>query len=723
MSSRFPNINPRKLFVRTPFSYEKLPSADSQTSSPLFGAPSLKSWTKRNPFSDRLRRPRMSFARIVMLLVAAVLLTSMIATGIVRKHRWSSDHRKEGQQKFRYHWEHYPKLSGVWNGIRTIVPYNDWVPEQEYIIKAETNGPENPVRQKWPPMSKDHKEPPIDPIPFNPYPDTSSVEYLSQYEKVETCFLDQEEKVDLPDIYAYPGIPQNYTAPFFGSIEEMGMNHKVCFDRFGRFGPYGYSYSREEGGLGMSSKSEQAGADKIWSWEKKIDYRNVDWGSAQKRCYEKNKIRFRKNDTEAKEEKSEDDPPEKKKLPRHAYILRTWTGYKYSDYQILTIRAMINELALKSGGEYDVHFLLHVKDDSLPIWSSEEVYRKTIQDNLPKEFWGMATLWSEQQMKMYYPEPFPNNVYNHAKAPVHSVYRSAHFAMQWFAQVRGEYDFYWNWEMDMRLSGSYYEFNNRIGEWAKNQPRKGIWERSSRYYIPALHGSWKNFTELVEEETFNSDEQPVWGPPKFENTGMLPSPQEAYPKDLYLNDNYEWGRGEDADIITFNPIFDPAKTNWVFRDDVSGYDLELPEPPRRCAIITVSRLSKRLLDLMHRETYHMKHHMFPEMWPPSVAFHHGLKAVYAPHEVYFDHNWPLENIDGVFNHPPKPTDSVFGWGEHNQLGNSFYYNAGFSSELWRRWLGSRENGKGGTEEEEAGSGRLCIRQTLFHPVKHEQGAD
>lgn len=607
-----------------------------------------------------------------------------------------------------------PRLRGLFNGVRTIVPYGDWVSEQAFVKYSQSPNPEDNIKQKWPPLDKEHKEPPLDPVPFNPYPDFTSVDYLKTHDPVEQCYLDEEEKMDLPDIYAYPGLPQNQTAPFFGSYEELGMNDKVCFDRFGRFGPYGYSYPRDQGGFDLAGKSEKAGADKIWSWEKKIDYRRVNWSKAQKRCHEKNKVRFDKNATQAG-----NDQPAKKKLPRHAYILRTWTGYKYSDYQILTIRAMINELALKSGGEYDVHFLLHVKDDSIPIWSSEEVYQKTIQDNLPEEFWGMATLWSEQQMKMYYPEPFPNNVYNHAKAPVHSVYRSAHFAMQWFSQVHPEYDFYWNWEMDLRLSGHYYEFNTKIGDWAKRQPRKGLWERSSRYYIPELHGSWKNFTEMVEEEMYNSDEKPVWGPPKFEHTGMLEHPQEVIPNTTYLSDNYEWGVGEDADLITFNPIFDPAKTNWVFRDDVSGYDLELPEPPRRCAIITVSRLSKRLLDLMHRETYLMKHHMFPEMWPPTVAFHHGLKAVYAPHAVYFDHNWPLESIDGTFNHPPKPTDSVFGWGEHNQLGNSFYYNAGFSSELWRRWLGGKEYDQGGPAHEESGSGRLCIRSTLFHPVKHE----
>ncbi|KAF2276579.1 uncharacterized protein EI97DRAFT_450363 [Westerdykella ornata] len=723
--SRF-QINARKLLsVRTSrFNYEKLPGAESQASSPLFSSPYFRSWKQRNQWPNRLQRPRLSFARVVTLIITALLLTSMLATGLYRRHLRDRD-RGKGEERKLYHWEHYPKLSGFYSGIRNLVSYEDWVSEQDFVSHSTSSNPEDNIKPKAP-ERKENKEPPKDPIVFNPYPDFTSEEYLKTYEKVEPCYLDDEDKVETPDIYAYPGIPQNMTAPFFGSYEELGMNEKVCFDRFGRFGPYGYSYSREEGGLGMSGKSESAGADKIWATEKKVDWRNVDWGKAQKRCYEKNKIRFKSNETEAKENKDgEGAQPAKKKLPRHAYILRTWTGYKYSDYQILTIRAMINELAIKSGGEYDVHFLLHVKDDSIPIWSSHEIYQKTIQENLPKEFWGMATLWSEQQMRMYYPEPFPNNVYNHAKAPVHSVYRSAHFALQWFAQYHPEYDFYWNWEMDLRFSGHYYEFNNRIGEWAKRQPRKGMWERSSRYYIPSLHGSWHNFTEMIEEETFNSDEKPVWGPPKFEHApdGMLPSPPETEPPVSYLQDNYEWGVGEEADLLTFNPIFDPAKTNWVFRDDVSGYDLDLPEPPRRCAIITVSRLSKRLLDIMHAETYLMRHHMFPEMWPPTVAFHHGLKAVYVPHPVYFDHNWPLEAIDGTFNHPPKPTDSVFGWGEHNQLGNSFYYNAAFSANWWRRWLGSRENEQGGTEFEESGSGRLCIRPTLFHPVKYEKGAE
>ena len=111
--------------------------------------------------------------------------------------------------------------------------------------------------------------------------------------------------------------------------------------------------------------------------------------------------------------------------------------------------------------------------------------------------------------------------------------------------------------------------------------------------------------------------------------------------------------------------------------------------------------------------------MFPEMWATSIAFHHGYKAVYAPHPVYFDRNWPLGVIDQIFNRPLTPGDSPFGLGEHNMKGSTFYYNSGFSGALWRRWLGASENGEGGRKTEEAGTDRMCLRPLLHHPIKHE----
>lgn len=597
------------------------------------------------------------------------------------------------------------RLNGYYQGIKTLVPFENYTAEQDFT--DDGNGLSR--TQKW--IQKltgpDYPSlPPMDPVVYSPYPDYQSEEFLAENVEVQTCYLEEEHRTPVPDVMAYPGIPQNMSEPYFGSYSLVGLPEDVCYDRYGRLGAYGFGYSKEEGGLGFDEDAEHAGWNKVWDHVPQIDYRRVDWGKAQQACVEKNKRRF---------EASDDG---KERMPRTAFVLRTYSGYKYEDRQMAFLRSLISELSLKSGGEYEVHFLVHIKDDSRPIWASEKAYREALEESLPREFWGMATLWSEQLMKSFYPPPFDSNLDNPSKTDIHGVYRSAHFPLQWFSQQHKEYDYFWNWEMDVRTSGHNYEFHQTVVEWAKKQPRKGLWERNAKYYIPRQHGTWDDFVEMVEQESLEAG-SPIWGPVEFPNSGMMPHPNGTEPPRRYLQDNYEWGVGEEADLVVFNPLFPPDKTNWVFRDDVSGYDLTLDPPPRRTAIITIARLSRRLLDTMHEETWKMKHHMFPEMWPPSVALHHGLKAVYVPHPIYFDREWPLDTLDAIFNRPKKPQDSPFGWGEHNQQGSSFYYNSGFSGALWRRWWGNRVNNEGGSKFEAKGSGRLCLRTMLFHPIKFE----
>lgn len=659
----------------------------------------------------------MSMTRLVAWTLASLLVLFMLAGGGYHTVKRAEARKKKAQAEnpFPFPWQQYRRLNGYYNGVRTLVPYDEYDAQNRY------NKSEPPEMKTVGETSERSLEPTLDPIPYNPYPDYGSYEYTNMHHKVEKCYLDAKETVPAPDVYVYPGLPQYLPQPFYGSYSELGLREDICFDRFGRLGPYGYGYNESMGGHGAGQQSEHIGSDKIFDQTNHIDYSNMDWGSAQKRCLEKNKLRFEDQDSDAK-----------RKEQRHAYVLRTWTGYKYDEHQILSLRAMINELSLKSGGEYDVHFLVHVKNNSIPIWADEALYNETLQNAVPKEFWNISTLWSEQQMMMYYPEPFVDNFANMAGSNLHGVYRSAHFALQWFSRQHPEYDFYWNWEMDVRYSGHYYEFNTRIGEWAKKQPRKGLWERSRRFWFPKFHGDYQTFTKFVEQQTVevdipkNDPEQngpvPIWGPVQdFEHSGMLSPPPETQPPTSYEQDNYSWGVGEDADLLVFNPLFDPSLTNWVFRADMTGYNRSLPIPPRRAAIITVARLSKRLLNTMHEEVWRQKHTAFPEMWAPTVCMHHGLKAAYVPHPVYFDRDWDLEYMNQVFNFPTHVWASPFGWGENNLLGSTFYYNSGFSAALWRRWLGQWENGEGGKEFEEKGSGRMCLRPLLHHPVKYENG--
>lgn len=104
MSSRF-NLKTPKMFIRT--RYEKLPGGDSQTSSPMFRS---ATWSKgyRSPmWASRIQRPRMSFARLIMLAIVSVLLVSLTVTGVV-KSRARHQHKPNDSRKL-YHWEHYPR--------------------------------------------------------------------------------------------------------------------------------------------------------------------------------------------------------------------------------------------------------------------------------------------------------------------------------------------------------------------------------------------------------------------------------------------------------------------------------------------------------------------------------------------------------------------------------------------------------------------------------------
>jgi len=62
---------------------------------------------------------------------------------------------------------------------------------------------------------------------------------------------------------------------------------------------------------------------------------------------------------------------------------------------------MIVELALQTGGLYDVRILLEVKDGSAFLASEKEAER--VIESVPEEFRGLVNLWSEHEMHGYYP--------------------------------------------------------------------------------------------------------------------------------------------------------------------------------------------------------------------------------------------------------------------------------------------------------------------------------
>lgn len=668
-------------------------------------------------------------------------------------------------------WESFPMLSRYQGGLSNLVSRSDNVPEYpgenpdalaspaEDKAGSDNGGNRLNARDLKPSMSSSV---------FNPYPDYKSPEYIKKYGEKRECFLDKENTVRIPRVQSFPGVPKGFPDAVMGSNSMLGIRDDVCFDRFGRLGPYGLGYGVKKGGSGAGLEGHRDGAERVWEDVPPVDYRQVDWADAQQRCHAANNHRFKElpeprlnrfvsmpvgiPNIKLDSPVADSRPMPKvgsERLPRTAVVIRTWHDFNYTPEDILYLRSVISELSLMSGGEYTVHFLIHVKNPDLQIWSDDETYDRVLNDALPEEFRGMGTLWSEQQMALVYPaleETWTRGL------PIHGVYRSTYMPMQYFAFQHPEYDYFWNWEMDARYTGHWYHLFDKVADWAKQQPRKGLWERNARFYVPSVHGSWDDFRQMVRVQTEIGTNSPnnlwsvvkpgpdgekargalrqqgdkaVWGPERPDEQDIFEVDGEGIPPTTMEKDQYQWGVGEDADLIVFNPLYDPEGTTWILRDDVTGYNKENGMPPRRTAIITASRLSRKLLTTMHRETSLRRHSMFSEMWPATTALHHGFKAVYVPHSVYIDRRWPTRYLESVFNAGRNGASggartSIFGDREHNFKGTTWFYSAGFSPNLWRRWLGLRVDNDGGEQQELAGEGRMCLPPMLLHPVKEVQ---
>ena len=745
---------------------DKRPSLDDIESLSSYssgdGSDTLTGLLSKDVYRKKTALPRSMIRRRNSRYLSSALLASTIFLFLVylihQKSRSEASLRLGHPSAASPPWHEFPFLKRYHAGVRSIVPRNANKPEYpDPARELEIGDP-----AKW--NQSDGIEPrSVDDGAterFNPFSHDAEAESRIQ------CYLDKEGTRVVPSLRTHQGVPDGMPDPVMGSYDIFGLQNEGCFDRFGRLGPYGFGYGRKFGGAGVGLEGEgrEQALQDVWGLEYEINYSKVNWADAQARCLDSNTHRYRsagrsppqsfnamadgtpERGSTMKRDSSAPSTHEPDRLNRTAVLIRTWQGYEYDVEDILNLRALINEVSLQSGGEYTVHFLVHVKDNDLQVWADDEVYQRTLNDALPAEFRGMGTLWSERQMGLIY-GGVAETMYR--DLPVHGVYRSTYMPVQYFAHMHPEYEFFWHWEMDIRYIGHYYHLFDRISSWAKQQPRKGIWERSSRFYVPSEHGSWEDFSHMVRVQTElgtnnrgnmyhkmgkdpkhpddvkTGPEPPVWGPlrPSVESD-HFETHNDPIPPTSFAQDHYVWGVGEEADLITLNPLFDPDQTNWILAEDVTGYNNSQGFPPRRTAIVTSARLSRRLLETMHRETALGRHTMFSEMWPGSCALHHGFKVVYAPHPVYIDRRWPTSYLAAIFNNGRNGASggarsSVFSdERQHNFLGTTWYYHAGFPGNLWKRWLGYRVDNDGGEEEELAGEGRMCLPSMLLHPVKH-----
>ncbi|CAK4017624.1 Hypothetical predicted protein [Lecanosticta acicola] len=554
-------------------------------------------------------------------------------------------------------------------------------------------------------------------------------------------------------------LPSGFPNPVIGDPSVTGISFNHCIDRYHRYGPYGFAHGDR---------------DDVQDWQRPLsmpDWTTVDWKSLQDQCLRDNSDRYLPTAREPADlSPGRDDlpkaqdfvPPQQVPNSRYhrrtAVLVRLGEGYKYTEDDLENVRALITELSLLSGAEYQVFILFEVKDDNLDVFENKQLYRDVL-NAVPRELRSITLLYSEKLLQRMYPYVGHYDTFWHPYMPV-----------QWFSLKYPEFDHVWNWYPDVRYTGNYYEFLAGISAFAKNAPRKYLWERNQRFHIHAIHGSYREFfnstNHMVEQASGASKLKPVWGP--RQGSHKTPLYVDTKPPRPLETDNFEWGVGEDADLLTLQPIWDPRGVDWAFKDKIWNFlpgitpaftdgdpmavnfrHSAFAKLPRRTSIGTHVRLSRRQLHIMHLENLAGRT-MAAEMWPATVALRHGLKAVYAPHPVWTDREWPEWYLDAVVNADRgedaqwgQKSDSIWTYDRsRNLIGNSFFVEAQFPKTLYRRWMGLRRidasplaeiGGKPWEEygmlvqlpnpegwEEEVlvgGNGRICLPPMLLQPVK------
>ncbi|KAJ5835990.1 hypothetical protein N7447_002016, partial [Penicillium robsamsonii] len=530
---------------------------------------------------------------------------------------------------------------------------------------------------------EDDNYPPI-PIIYDPYPKYNSREWRKEFvgsfracEGPRGKTLSRRSAQDM--ISVYPGIQKNFPSALLGSYLATGVDGNVCTDRSSRLGVYGYESNTSH----ASSASE-------------VNLDETNWGSLQSQCFERNVERYSPSKADSRSIQltlpvrsryfarmpPRDRPASlPRSLPqyktRSAVVLRAWHGMAWTEDLKQNVRSLVMELSLHSGAEYEVFILCHVKDETIPIYTGDIQDMDNIKaEFVPREFMDMTILFNDKTLESWYP-----------KIDEHRTYYQYWQPVQIFSQIFSNFDYYWQLEMNSRFTGHSYHFLEKSAEFAKAQPRKYLWERNAYFYIPGEHGIWKNFLKKIESAMENR--KSVWGPRSIPQiTPIGPKPPVAFPED----DKYEWGVGEEADLITFLPIFNPIDTKWLFRDML----WELPEDvPRRASHVAIGRISRSLLHEMHVVQIQRGMGIVSEMTAPSLALWHGLKAVHVPHALYVDGKWTSKELGRILNTGEPDninggTDSI--WNLDHRLDHilyrlSYMLKSQTAGNFYRRWLG------------------------------------
>lgn len=168
----------------------------------------------------------------------------------------------------------------------------------------------------------------------------------------------------------------------------------------GRYGPYGYH----------DDKPEYA--------RKKVNWDKLNWAGLQNECLDRNKHRFGDKTPLGEGEPrmklrgwKENIPPmlqgarePRDKTLRTAIVLRGWEEFEFTREDKINLRSIVVETALRSGGEYTVFLLVHVRNSDRAIFDSPDNYAEALADLVAPEFRSIAVLFDDNLLESWYPK-------------------------------------------------------------------------------------------------------------------------------------------------------------------------------------------------------------------------------------------------------------------------------------------------------------------------------
>ncbi|WFD36176.1 hypothetical protein MCUN1_003053 [Malassezia cuniculi] len=369
-------------------------------------------------------------------------------------------------------------------------------------------------------------------------------------------------------------------------------------------------------------------------------------------------------------------PPADRK--RTALVLRSYQGFAWSEDMILNVRALISELSLNNPGTpWDIRILVEVKDHSLSVFTSEWDRYRVLMTSVPREFWGLVDLWSERELEVLYaglPGKFINNMI------AQTSYRACLMALQKFYLDHQEYDYVWNWELDVRYIGNFLDYFEGVEKYARDEPLQPGMTKYEQWYIPNVTVSEQRWTSPMKE------------------TSHI---------------------GLEADLITLGPIFDPRGSGWYWTHDVQNYR-KGQDTDRRASIGTNMRMSRGLLEAMNVVNAEAKKSLHCEAWSTTLVLHSQMesshdhsfypeagytytlplpfKGVFSPHPIYFRHEWDVNLLHSLLNRQ----DFYEPRRENLHRDSSFYYHSEHAREIYLGW-------KHGAD--------VCRAPAMLHPIK------